>query len=51
MTVTKAYGEVTWRQVIGGKSRRRGLTMNGNGKGLTAGTDSSYGTGLQPGSK
>jgi hypothetical protein len=47
MTVAKAYGEVTWRQVIGGKSRRRGLAMNGKGKGLTAGTDSSYGMGLQ----
>jgi hypothetical protein len=25
MTVAKAYGGVTWRQVIGGKSHRRGL--------------------------
>jgi hypothetical protein len=51
MTVAKAYGRVTWRLVIGGKSRQRGLVMNGKGKGLTAGTDSSYGMGHDPGNK
>jgi hypothetical protein len=47
VTVTKVYGRLTWRFVFGGKNRRRGLAMNGKGKGLTVGTDSSYGMGLR----
>jgi hypothetical protein len=43
VTVAKTYGRVTWRLVIGGKSRNRGPVMSEKGKGLTAGTDNSYG--------
>ena len=28
MTVAKVYGRVTWRLVIGGKSRQKGLFMS-----------------------
>ena len=45
MTVAKTYGWVTWRLVIGGKSRNKGLFMSEKGKVLTAGNDSSYGMG------
>jgi hypothetical protein len=51
MTVAKVYGRVTWRLVIGGKSRQKGLFMSEGLKVLTTWTDSSYGMGLKPGSK
>ena len=35
VTVAKAYRQVTWRLVIGGKSRNRGLDMSEKGNGLT----------------
>jgi hypothetical protein len=40
---------VTWRLGIGGKSRNKGLVMSEKGKGLTAGTDNSYGMGHNSG--
>jgi hypothetical protein len=33
---------------MGSESRHKGLIMSGKGKGLTAGTDSSYGMGHDP---
>jgi hypothetical protein len=42
VTVTKAYGRVTWQPGIGGKSRNKGLFMSERGEGLIAGADSSY---------
>jgi hypothetical protein len=51
MTVANTYERVTWRLVIGGKSRQRGLAMNGKGKGLTVGTNDSYGMGHDPRNK
>jgi hypothetical protein len=36
---------------MGSESRHKGLVMSGKGKGLTAGTDSSYGMGHDPGNK
>ena len=43
--VAQTYGWMTWRLDIGGKSRNKGLVMSEKGKGLTAGTDNSYGMG------
>jgi hypothetical protein len=45
VTVAKTYGRVTWRLVIGGKNRNKGLVISEKGKVLTAGIDSSYGMG------
>jgi hypothetical protein len=33
VTVAKTYGRVTWRLVIGGKSRHKGLFMSEKGLG------------------
>jgi hypothetical protein len=49
VTVAKAYGRVTWRPGIGGKSRNKGLFMSERGEGMTAGTDSSYDMGHNSG--
>ena len=45
VTVAKAYGRVTWRKGVGGKSRDKGLFMSERGEGLTGGIGSIYGMG------
>jgi hypothetical protein len=49
VTVAKTYGRVTWLLGIGGESCDKGLVMSEKGKGLTAGTDNSYGMGHNSG--
>jgi hypothetical protein len=49
VTVVETYGRVMWRLGIGGKSRNKGLVMSERGRGLTTGTDNSYGMGHNSG--